>query len=191
MSGHSEEGTASSHRDEVCAAHRREVVKARKAVALFLWKNRFDPGDPNSPRGFFVTYPLHEAAKQNNAYIASKLLMFGARLEQKDFWGHTADSYAGKHSHHEIMKVLQHHAKYCLSPYDFCHAPVKWQACPPPRGFEEFFAHLEVDPLVQVRSESQWLLLRGCHRVRNVHRLNFGKDRVPATTSAQETKLRL
>lgn len=38
-----------------------QVVKARKAVALFLWKNRFDPGDPNSPRGFFVTYPLHEA----------------------------------------------------------------------------------------------------------------------------------
>ena len=49
-----------------------------------------------------------------------------------------------------LTSVHPFEAKYCLSPYDFCHAPVKWQACPPPRGFEEFFAHLEVDPLVQV-----------------------------------------
>lgn len=45
-----------------------------------------------------------QAAKQNNAYIASKLLMFGARLEQKDFWGHTADSYAGP-AHSRALKL--------------------------------------------------------------------------------------
>ena len=44
----------------------------------------------------------------------------------------------------------------------------RWQHCPPPRGFEDFFANLERDPLVQVQScEKEWLLILGRRRLRN------------------------
>eukprot|EP00913_Durusdinium_trenchii_P008321 g7816.t1 len=61
---------------------------------MFLLKNRFDPGNVNSKRGWLqTTTPLHEAVKQNDAYITSKLLMFGADLESRDLWGRTAYHY--------------------------------------------------------------------------------------------------
>ena len=33
-----------------------------------------------------VTYPLHEAVKQNDAYITWKLLLFGANPKTRDTW---------------------------------------------------------------------------------------------------------
>ena len=46
---------------------------------FFLW------GDTNGKKGvIFVTFPLHEAVKQNDAYMTSKLLLFGADPTLKD-----------------------------------------------------------------------------------------------------------
>ena len=54
----------------------------------------------------FVTFPLHEAVKQNNAYMTSKLLLFGADPTLKDTWGRTAYDYAkGKATHDQILKA--------------------------------------------------------------------------------------
>jgi ankyrin repeat protein len=54
----------------------------------------------------FVTFPLHEAVKQNNAYMTSKLLLFGADPTLRDTWGRTAYDYAkGKATHDQILKA--------------------------------------------------------------------------------------
>ena len=181
--------------DLVASAHHKEVIEARKAVGLFLLKHRFDPGDVNSrPTGWlsrcgWATYPLHEAVKQNDAYITSALLMFGANMETKDSWGHTACHYAEGEKQAEVRKVLQHHSKYCLSPHAPCLCGHPCQYCPPPRGFEEFFAHLEMDPLVQVpSSEAQWLLFRGPKALR-AHQLPNGSLAHKACGSVADAKL--
>lgn len=64
-------------------------------------------GDTNGKKGLiFVTFPLHEAVKQNNAYMTSKLLLFGADPTLKDTWGRTAYDYAkGKATHDQILKA--------------------------------------------------------------------------------------
>ena len=63
-----------------------ELEKARFLVNDFLQKNRFEVGKANSTRSTLCsrTYPLHEAVKQDNAYIVSKLLLFGADPSLKD-----------------------------------------------------------------------------------------------------------
>ncbi|CAK9010050.1 unnamed protein product [Durusdinium trenchii] len=157
--------------EEVCHRRGKELAEARRAVAIFLENNRFDPSNTNSKRGWMVTYPLHEAVKQKNAYIVSKLLLFGADLKAKDIWGRTACDYAG--AQQDIMRILQKHADYYRSP-DVRPSGYKWQSCPPPRGFEEFFAKLEADPLVQVPScEAEWLKIRGPKKLRVC---DFGAD---------------
>ena len=42
----------------------------------------------------FVTFPLHESVKQKNAYVTSKLLLFGADPTIRDTWLRTAYDYA-------------------------------------------------------------------------------------------------
>ena len=63
-----------------------ELEKARLLVNDFLQKNRFEPGKANSRRSTWCsrTYSLHEAVKQENVYIVSKLLLFGADPSFKD-----------------------------------------------------------------------------------------------------------
>eukprot|EP00438_Fugacium_kawagutii_P013345 Skav207014 [mRNA] locus=scaffold2740:75336:76567:- [translate_table: standard] len=96
--------------DKIVAKHKKDLQIARQQVACFLYKNGFpDCGKVNKPKGkWCVTYPLHEAVKQNNAYITSKLLLFGARPMVKDFMGRTPYGYAAKrHStHQDILKVF-------------------------------------------------------------------------------------
>ena len=55
----------------------------------------------------FVTFALHEAVKQKNAYITSKLLFFGAEPMMKDTWGKTAFDYAKSRKYEEILQVFE------------------------------------------------------------------------------------
>eukprot|EP00438_Fugacium_kawagutii_P033901 Skav220990 [mRNA] locus=scaffold1541:225248:231045:+ [translate_table: standard] len=103
--------------------------------------------DTNGKKGiFFVTFPLHEAVKQNNPYMTANLLLFGAIPAMKDTWGRTAFDYAkGKKTHQQILKASRHSPS---APSRQLHLS-QLQRHPPPRGFEEFFAKLAEDPLVQ------------------------------------------
>mmetsp|Transcript_65031 Transcript_65031/g.142590 ORF Transcript_65031/g.142590 Transcript_65031/m.142590 type:complete len:187 (-) Transcript_65031:45-605(-) len=154
--------------DKIVSKHQRELTDARQQIGLFLKANKFPNGDTNGKKGvIFVTFPLHEAVKQNNAYMTSKLLLFGADPTLRDTWGRTAYDYAkGKATHDQILKVFQlsGHSpsaplhKRCLS---------QLQRHPPPRGFEDFFAKLARDPLVQVPNcEAQWLEELGAKNLR-------------------------
>lgn len=157
--------------DLVLAEYRDDLKSARIAVNSFLEKNGFQPNICNQKKGkwFKATYPLHVAVKQNDAYICSKLLMFGADLEVKDIWGRTAFDYIRKDSDPKITEAFDSYSKYSW----MLHCPFgrsKLQRIPPPLGFEKFFADLEHDPLVQVPNcESQWLLLLGPRHVRTAH----------------------
>lgn len=156
-----------------------ELTKARVLVNDFLEKNQFEAGKPNSKRvtkWFCCTYPLHEAVKQQNAYIASKLLMFGADPSLKDMWGWNAYDYAklGRRRNSEdtaLTKIFEHHRNKTIAQQGLAGGPGgsrnRLQRYPPPMGFEEFFAKVEQDPLVQVpSSEAAWLDLLGQGRVR-------------------------
>lgn len=64
-------------------------------------------GRTRSAEVVFVTFPLHEAVKQKNAYLASKLLLFGADPTMKDSWGRTAHDYAKrKSSNPELLQII-------------------------------------------------------------------------------------
>ena len=68
--------------DRVVNQYVHEWKRARKAVADFLHMNHFK--DVHSARGKWTwTYPLHEAVKQQDAYMTAKLLMFGANPDAK------------------------------------------------------------------------------------------------------------
>eukprot|EP00435_Cladocopium_sp_Y103_P010348 s3380_g2.t1 len=125
----------------------KELYQLAAKTSLFMWVSRV----PSSKRSFWFhsTYPLHEAVKQGDAYITSKLLLFGADPSLKDMWGRSAYDYAMKPGHRghrddDIISILAHHRN----------------------EQPEFFANLEQDPLVQVGSrEAHWLILRGKRRV--------------------------
>ncbi len=156
--------------DKVVKMHQQELKKARVLVNDFLEKNRFIVGEPNRKRSsrlpFSTTYPLHEAIKQNDAYITAKLLLFGADPNHKDKWGCTAYYYASK-AGDDIKMIFEEHVRRTTIP-EKSSSLYRWQHCPPPRGFEVFFANLEDDPLVQVQScEKEWLLILGRRRLRN------------------------
>eukprot|EP00438_Fugacium_kawagutii_P010430 Skav220430 [mRNA] locus=scaffold639:823664:823942:+ [translate_table: standard] len=75
--------------DKIVFAQRTKVAKAQKDVEKFRIENGFEPGNPhrtqeNPGTGLlkwlphkFATYPIHEAAKQNNPMV-SLLLGLGA-----------------------------------------------------------------------------------------------------------------
>eukprot|EP00438_Fugacium_kawagutii_P019197 Skav233062 [mRNA] locus=scaffold1001:107840:108467:- [translate_table: standard] len=129
----------SSRTDKVLRKYYKELHQAHLLVASFLEKNGFRPGQLNSKRGWFTkTYPLHLAVKQGDAYITAKLLMFGADPSLKDCWGWKAYEYAVRAQKWEILNAFDQHFKHC-------HPWNKLQCCPPPCGFEEFFANLEQD----------------------------------------------
>ena len=147
----------------VVEEERKKLRQAKLDVYNFLVKNRFEECDPNEEKGqFFVTYPLHEAVKQNNAYITWNLLIFGANPQIRDTWGYSAYSYA---KHPKVRDVFKRLGVSPTSP--------KWQSAswlcrhPPPPGWEHFFAKLSQDPLVKVENrEVEWFQELGERNVR-------------------------
>eukprot|EP00438_Fugacium_kawagutii_P033967 Skav229532 [mRNA] locus=scaffold451:213104:226195:+ [translate_table: standard] len=90
---------------KIAAQRQKDLLEAREQIASFLRANDFPEGDTNGKKGiFFVTFPLHEAVKQNNPYMTANLLLFGAIPAMKDTWGRTAYDYAGKKTHQQIRK---------------------------------------------------------------------------------------
>eukprot|EP00438_Fugacium_kawagutii_P033899 Skav220988 [mRNA] locus=scaffold1541:214261:215607:+ [translate_table: standard] len=160
--------------NKIAAKRQRELLEAREQIASFLKANDFPKGavlkcDTNGKKGiFFVTFPLHEAVKQNNPYMTANLLLFGAIPAMKDTWGRTAYDYAkGKKTHQQILKATPmissstNHSHSPSAPSRQLHLS-QLQRHPPPRGFEEFFAKLAEDPLVQAWLMTGWLnLLKG------------------------------
>lgn len=69
-----------------------EWRKARKVVSDFLNANGFK--NVKSSNGKWAwTYPLHEAVRQNNAYVCAKLLALGADPSMRNVWGRLAVEY--------------------------------------------------------------------------------------------------
>eukprot|EP00434_Breviolum_minutum_P035648 symbB.v1.2.031559.t1/scaffold3547.1/size54304/2 len=153
--------------DKIVGKHQRELREARCLVTGWLEENRFPAGDPNGKKGvLFVTFALHEAVKQNNAYITSKLLFFGAEPMMKDTWGKTAFDYAKSRKYEQILQVFENSGRSPTSPSHQLRLS-NLERTPPPRGFETFFANVAADPLVQVPNcEAQWLNELGSKRLR-------------------------
>ncbi|CAK9116675.1 unnamed protein product [Durusdinium trenchii] len=136
--------------DPAMVKHQRKLEKAEWDVKQFLMKNNF-PQNPNGQKGkFFVTFPLHEAVKQNNPYITWALLIFGARPKTKDWWGRTAYEYGGR----AVREVFQ---KLAISPTSPKRSGSNLIRFPPPYGWERFFARLGNDPLTVPNREELWL----------------------------------
>eukprot|EP00438_Fugacium_kawagutii_P001457 Skav211874 [mRNA] locus=scaffold1431:355387:369789:+ [translate_table: standard] len=157
-------------------AYRENLAEAQQQVGAFLLKNHFKDSecDPNCKRGVFVvTYPLHEAVKQGNVYIAYWLLKFGANCGTLDWpFRCPAYHYAKKYGYggEVMLRLLDRYCKYS----DFTMSPRsrspkslnKPQYIPPPTGFEEFFAKLAADPLVVENDERLWLQVCGRRSLR-------------------------
>eukprot|EP00438_Fugacium_kawagutii_P034626 Skav223582 [mRNA] locus=scaffold689:103820:104344:+ [translate_table: standard] len=160
--------------DQVVFAHRQKVAKAQKDVKKFLVENGFEPGNPHRKQqgksllswlpSKLATYPIHEAAKQNNPYMVTLLLGLGVDPKKKDGWGCTAFYLAKKRGHLAVMDVLRQFEAY------EAHMSLsktqgrtfgKLQCCPPPHGFEEFFAKVSKDPSAVQNWELKWLSLLG------------------------------
>ena len=152
--------------------HKEEMGKARKRVGHFLVKNGFlEINSKKQGRFISVTYPLHEAVKQNNAYITWKLLIFGADPLARDHWFCTAYDYAkGRASHQQVREVFEVFERLCrtLKSLRF-NGLSKLERYPPPLGFERFFAKVAQDPLVPsffrevaCSVETQLFLARKC-----------------------------
>ncbi|CAK9015160.1 Mitotic checkpoint protein BUB3.2 [Durusdinium trenchii] len=153
-----------SKTDLAILAHRKELAKAQVMVHTWLQQNGFD--DLNRSKGFLIiTYPLHEAVKQENAYIVCKLLMFGANPNARNTWNRMADEYVGPTSHPAIRSAFSRSREHKSL---ISEASSSLERFPPPRGFEQFFADLEQsDPLVVSSSEQRWLRVcgpRACRR---------------------------
>ena len=75
----------------------------------FLAQNGFELGDVNSKKAswrIFVSYPLHEAVKQNNFAMVSLLLKFGADPRATDHFGRTAYAVAQKRKYRDVLEVF-------------------------------------------------------------------------------------
>ena len=152
--------------------HKEEVRKARKRVGHFLVKNGFlEINSKKKGRFISVTYPLHEAVKQSNAYITWKLLIFGADPLARDHWFCTAYDYAkGRASHQQVREVFEVFERLCRTPKSLRFKGLsKLERSPPPLGFERFFAKVAQDPLVPsffrkvaCSVETQLFLARKC-----------------------------
>ena len=164
-----------SKTDEIVLAQRKKLAKAQRDVLSFLTENGFDMANPNKKRRSWVTqtFPIHEAVKQNKPDIVALLLHLGANPSKKDTWGRTAYYLARKLSHKTVMDILteyQEHQSALESALEAARTPMfsshlalsKLHSYPPPRGFEEFFARVSQDPLVQVPNcKADWLKILG------------------------------
>ena len=82
--------------------------------------------------GFKYTYPLHEAAKQNDKAVVAWLLRFGADPGKRNAKGRTAL---------DLIKDLESH---CAVRHILERPRISWQL----RGFGHFFSEVQrVDPL--------------------------------------------
>eukprot|EP00438_Fugacium_kawagutii_P019198 Skav233063 [mRNA] locus=scaffold1001:147799:148092:- [translate_table: standard] len=93
--------------------------------------------------------------------------MFGADPSLQDMWGWNAYDYAlgrSRRRSEDITQIFEHHRKRTIAQQGLPGPGPRnrLQRYPPPMGFEEFFAKVEQDPLVQVpSSEAAWLDLLG------------------------------
>ena len=150
-----------SHPEMALREWRAELSEAQQRVAYFLFKNGFDIDANSKKQGIWsVTYPLHEAVKQGEVYIVAKLLLFGAKVLARDHWNRVAFDYA---KDPEVVKVFERHGCAPHSPS----SPGILQRCPPPEGFEHFFARCAEDPLVVPNSEKTWLQHLAPRRLRS------------------------
>eukprot|EP00438_Fugacium_kawagutii_P006106 Skav219825 [mRNA] locus=scaffold1238:364918:365241:- [translate_table: standard] len=96
--------------------------------------------------------------------MVSLLLGLGANPMKKDGLGCTAFYLARKRSHTAVMDVLRQfeafEAQTSVSKTQGRKFG-KLQVCPPPHGFEEFFAKESKDPYVVQNWEVKWLQLLG------------------------------
>jgi len=76
-------------------------------VAYFLLKNGFKGSEVNEAKGLWWTYPLHVAVKQNNPYVTSKLLFFGADPTTTNIWGQTAYGLAKRQRKTQMVKIFE------------------------------------------------------------------------------------
>lgn len=145
--------------------HKKELHQAQLRVAHFLNQNNFKV-DVNCKRAgvWCWTYPLHEAVKQKDPYLTSKLLMFGAKPWMRDWRGRIAFDYAKKAKDQEVMKVFE---QCGYAPHSPTWSSGVLQRYPPPTGFEAFFASVAKDPSVVANSEAKWFQQLGCRRLRS------------------------
>lgn len=150
--------------DRAVRHFQKRIFQAQQEVGLFLVENGFKKMNPNCKKEgrISVTYPLHEAVKQNKPYIVAKLFLFGAKPLLRDHWGRVAFDYA--HRHHEVIKVFE---KFGCAPHSPCWRAGSLQKSPPPEGFEAFFASVGEDPMAVPNSEAMWLEQLGQRRLRS------------------------
>lgn len=151
-----------SHVEKAVREWNVEISAARQHVGHFLLKNGFEMDANSKKQGIWsLTYPLHEAVKQREVYIISKLLLFGATPFARDHWGRVPFDYA--QGHREVIEVFE---RYGCAPHSPGSRPGILHRSPPPEGFERFFARVAKDPLVVSNSEATWLQHRGPRSLR-------------------------
>lgn len=102
-------GKACEKMDRIVDRHRRSLAISRSVIMEFLAQNGFELGDVNSKKAswrIFVSYPLHEAVKQNNFAMVSLLLKFGADPRATDHFGRTAYAVAQKRKYRDVLEVF-------------------------------------------------------------------------------------
>ena len=103
-----------------------------------------------------------KAVKQNEPYIVSNLLLFGAKPLTRDHRGYIPFDYAkGK------QQVIMAFQRLGCAPNSFqARSSGLLQSSPPPQGFEKFFAKVGKDPLAIPNSEAVWLQQPGSRKLR-------------------------
>ncbi|CAK9049163.1 unnamed protein product [Durusdinium trenchii] len=136
--------------DSVVQKHRRALIKDKMRVMEFLEENGFESSNVNSRKQkwkIFSTYPLHEAVKQGNHQMVDLLLKFGANVHTTDYRWRSAFALAQQKQDRAAMEVFQRRGLSPSSPY--FRAGNKMKCSPSPIGWEEFFAKIEKDPILQ------------------------------------------
>lgn len=94
--------------ERIVSKHKQALAANRKAIMDFLEVNGFESGNVNSRRASWISisYPLHEAVKQQNVRMVALLLKFGADPRAKDHFGRTAHGLASKRHHLEVLDIF-------------------------------------------------------------------------------------
>ncbi|CAL1133810.1 unnamed protein product [Cladocopium goreaui] len=127
--------------DRVVRKHQKNYLQARLHVVTFLESNGFKEIDVNCKKsksfGLIRTYPLHEATKQENAYVVFWLLYLGADPFLKDSSGRTAIDYVNPlTTDPQVIRVFQN-----------LHIQRQFQRIWPPPGLDDLLLERQIDPL--------------------------------------------
>lgn len=126
--------------DRVVRKHQKNYLQARLHVVTFLESNGFKEIDVNCKKsksfGLIRTYPLHEATKQENAYMVFWLLYLGADPFLKDSSGRTAIDYVNPlTTDPQVIRVFQN-----------LHIQRQFQRIWPPPGLDDLLLERQIDP---------------------------------------------